>query len=96
MDEVLENNDKEPAKLNVTSLVKSPIQAELKVHIFRPGVSKLKALTNMQKIETAKQAGTSYPPRSDEDEPPQSVIHAPAGFGRFVSPTRHKQSNAKG
>jgi hypothetical protein len=49
MDEVLENNDKEPAKLNTTSLVKSPIQAELKVHMSRPGVSKLKALTNMQK-----------------------------------------------
>lgn len=24
--------------------------------------------------------------RSDEDEPPQSVIHAPSGFGDFVSP----------
>ncbi|OKP09387.1 hypothetical protein PENSUB_5278 [Penicillium subrubescens] len=23
-------------------------------------------------------------PRSDEDEPPQSVIHAPAGFSEFV------------
>jgi hypothetical protein len=37
MDEVVENNDKEPAKLNVTSLVKSPIQAELKVHNVSPG-----------------------------------------------------------
>lgn len=24
--------------------------------------------------------------RSDEDEPPQSVIHAPPGFGDFVGP----------
>jgi hypothetical protein len=92
---VLENNNKEPTKLNATSSVKSPIQAELKVHMSRPGVSKLEALTDMQKIETATQAGTPYPPRSDEDEPPQSVIHAPAGFGRFVSPMRHKQSNAE-
>ena len=45
---------------------------------------------NMAKLETAKQVGTPYPPRSDEDEPPQSVIHAPAGFGRFVSSTPHK------
>lgn len=89
---MLENNDKEPTKPQATSSVKSPIQAELKVHMSRLGVSKLKALADMQKIETAKQTGT---PRSDEDEPPQSVIHAPAGFGRFVSPMRHKQSNAE-
>jgi hypothetical protein len=88
VDEVLENNDKEPTKPQATSSVKSPIQAELKVHMSRLGVSKLEALADMQKIETAKQTRTSYPPRSDEDEPPQSVIHAPAGFGRFVSPMR--------
>ena len=45
----------------------------------------MKVLANMAKLETAKQVGTPYPSISDDDEPPQSVIHAPAGFGRFVS-----------
>lgn len=27
----------------------------------------------------------SNPTKSDEDEPPKSVIHAPTGFGEFVS-----------
>ena len=36
VDEVLENNDKEPTKLQASA--KSPNQAELKVHVSRLGV----------------------------------------------------------
>jgi hypothetical protein len=55
----------------------------------------MKPFANMEKIETTKHVGTPYPPRSDEDEPPQSVIHAPAGFGRFVSSVQKERSTAK-
>ena len=58
------------------------------------GNSTMKAFADIEKIATANQVGTPYPPISDEDEPPQSVIHAPAGFGRFVSPVKYKLSNA--
>jgi hypothetical protein len=39
VDEVLENNDTEPAKQQTTSSIKSPVQAELKVHISCGGSS---------------------------------------------------------
>lgn len=37
------------------------------------------------KIQPMNAVSSSNQARSDEDEPPKSVIHAPAGFGDFVS-----------
>ncbi|CEJ55224.1 hypothetical protein PMG11_01493 [Penicillium brasilianum] len=47
---------------------------------LRAGVSPPPGLT----IQTAQMHQNGLVARSDEDEPPQSVIHAPAGFGDFV------------
>lgn len=41
------------------------------------------ALTGSQ-IRISDTAFLGFRPRSDEDDPPQSVIHAPPGFGEFV------------
>jgi hypothetical protein len=44
VDEVLENNDKEPTKPQATSSVKSPIQAELKVTYVSSGSLKIEGV----------------------------------------------------
>ena len=90
VDEVQENNDTAATQLQTASLIKSPVQTELKVQDIQGShsLTRKRSLTST-KIETAKHVSTPYPPQSDEDEPPQSVIHAPAGFGRFVSLMPH-------
>ncbi|RAL07546.1 uncharacterized protein BO97DRAFT_438321 [Aspergillus homomorphus CBS 101889] len=48
------------------------------------------------KIQTANAHTKRFEARSDEDEPPQSVIHAPAGFGDFyLQPTHLVKTNAE-
>lgn len=42
----------------------------------------IRIANTLEKINTA----PVNPPRPDEEEPPQSVIHIPSGFGRFVPP----------
>jgi hypothetical protein len=91
VDEALENNDTETTKPQTASQIKSPVQTELKVHTSGSAARREKRSLTSRKIETAKHVSTPYPPRSDEDEPPQSVIHAPPGFGRFVSPLQHQE-----
>ncbi|KAI2792103.1 hypothetical protein POX_b02139 [Penicillium oxalicum] len=55
-----------------------PVQASLEPEP-RQGISPYLGL----KIQTSQMDRAGPVARSDEDEPPQSVIHAPAGFGEF-------------
>jgi hypothetical protein len=55
---------------------------EVQEHVLHP------VLTLSSQIQTLKIQTPSYPRREDEDEPPQSVIHVPSGFGNFRQPYR--------
>ena len=59
------------------------VQSGLTVCVFVGGPRDVESGTDSEQIQTS-HSHLGTPARSDEDEPPQSVIHAPPGFGDFV------------
>jgi len=60
-----------------------PAEPDLKVGVVLPEAQE--DADSYYKLETKGAADSGSKPRSDEDEQPNSVIHAPQGFESFVS-----------
>ncbi|PWY78182.1 hypothetical protein BO94DRAFT_189478 [Aspergillus sclerotioniger CBS 115572] len=71
--------------LMVLSYVKLGLQRQQLIHRTLQTTLGLNSQYIVYKIQTTNAGCNDIQVRSDDDEPPQSVIHAPAGFGNFLS-----------
>ncbi|KAK2739422.1 hypothetical protein FQN55_009495 [Onygenales sp. PD_40] len=62
--------------IDITENTSTPTNGDMERHTMRTG----SALS----IRTSGAGVSDFKPGSDEDDPPQSVIHVPSGFGKFL------------
>ncbi|KAI2963827.1 hypothetical protein CBS147323_6584 [Aspergillus niger] len=101
----LKYSGESPSKLKQPIYTEKSVVNDIQIYDTRPKAVPTTATTQSSPItdhikseltiQPMNAVSSSNQARSDEDEPPKSVIHAPAGFGDFINGLKYSSSSSQ-